>query len=79
MEKLDATKTQKYLTTLKKHLKIFFLLKRQKNAVEANINTIITLVSSDKKKKDKSCRLADELDIICERQDCIKPKFFYQQ
>ena len=87
VEKLDATnlevlsnveKTVKQRETFEQinpSLKSFF--RGKKTTVEAGINAIVTLVSRDK--SGKSCSLADEFDLICEREGCVKRMFLYQQ
>ena len=87
VENLDATnlevlsnveKTVKQRETFEQinpSLKSFF--RGKKTTVEAGINAIVTLVSRDK--SGKSCSLADEFDLICEREGCVKRMFLYQQ
>ena len=87
VEKLDATnlevlsnveKTVKQRETFEQinpSLKSFF--RGKKTTVDAGINAIVTLESRDK--SGKSCSLADEFDLICEREGCLKRMFLYQQ
>ena len=87
MEKLDATnlevlsnletsvKQREAFEKINPSLKSFF--RGKKTTVEAGINAIVTLVSRDS--SGKSCSLADEFDLVCEREGCVKRMFLYKQ